>query len=75
VFWSGCHVGSRCQARLLAKKAMSQAAILDQKHSRGTPPQGSTVLSTNKTVYGYSVIHSAICLCPLPCVLKELSRE
>jgi hypothetical protein len=27
------------------------------------------------TIYGYNVIHNAICLCPLPCVLKEPSRE
>jgi hypothetical protein len=53
---------------------MPPAAILDKKHNRGTPLQGFTVVSTMKTIYDYSVVHNAICLCPLPRVLKEPGR-
>jgi len=50
-------------------------AILDQKYNRGTPFHVATVLSTVKTVYGYSVVHSAMCMCLLLCILKESNRE
>lgn len=54
---------------------MPSPVILDKKHSRGTPPQGSTVLPTMKTVYGYSVIHNTMCMCPLLRILKEPNKE
>jgi hypothetical protein len=57
---------------------MPLPTILNKKKTQqgnATPPQASTVLSTVKTVYIYSVVHSAMCLCPLPCVLKEPGKE
>jgi hypothetical protein len=41
-----------------------------QKTQQRNTFQGAIVLSIVKTVYGYSVIHSIMCLRPLSCFLK-----